>query len=286
MAADPDFDVSATAPLEGPWLKWCALSDVRAACGLDETEVDDDTVEWAIALASKILWAASGRRYGTTGRTVRPCYEGDHAFGFHGRSDNRHDDLDVHVHSYSGYTCTCSLPELKLPGPIAAVEEIIYNGTVLDPSAYAIKTYGHQARRVLLRLDGESWWCCNDLTASPQTVAESDDSCPAWEVTYHQGRMVPLEAVGIATAFAEQLARARCGGRCAENVSAGVTKIARRGTTREYEAPAAAQALGVMSDLPSYARDWLTAVNPSRLPRRTQIISATDANRRRLWSWV
>jgi hypothetical protein len=287
------FEPELYAPTEGPCAPWCTEADVRL-CGLDSDEYPTEVVDFGIALASRVMWAASGRRYGLCQTTVRPCHPGNHQFGFHPYSGSPHIDANIEIHYWqNGTLCGCSLPELWLPGPIAGVEEIMYDGVVLPSSSYAVKTVGRGSRKVVVRLDTDAggnpvhWWRGNDLTRDPTTditPALPDEFAPAWQVTYWKGRAIPPEAVGVTAMLAEQFTKARCGGKCDERITAAVTRVARRGTTVNYEQKEAKEIVTAVGN--PLAELWLKTVNPYGRTRRSRVIRADDSNPRRLWAWI
>jgi hypothetical protein len=162
-------------------------------------------------------------------------------------------------------------------------------GVALPLTTFRIKTAGPDARRALLRLDDEAWWCCNDLTDDP-TVAAVDNGCPAWQVTYWQGRPVPQIGQDMAAMLAEQCARQFCTGTgtgCDDRMVAGLTRISRRGVTREYD-PAALkdETTGMTRTGLPLIDKWIDSVNPHGRRRPSAIIRPDDPQRRSIWSWV
>lgn len=286
-----------TAPSEGPCQPWTDIAAVRARCtpAILATDLDDTAITFGIELASLILWTASGRRYGLCQRIIRPCWEGETGHGFGGYTPRPPAAYPPMVAALGtdlldnpwATGCGCTLPTLLLPGPIAAITEVMVNGTALPLTALRIKTSGLHARRALLRIDGGSWWCCNDLETDPTTVAV-DNGCPAWEVTYWQGRRIPDVAQDMAGLLAEQFARLRCGtGGCDDRMVPGLTRISRRGVTREYNPADLKDPLTGQTKTGLPAVDaWISAVNPHGRVRPSAIIRPDDPERRRLWSWV
>lgn len=94
-------------------------------------------------------------------------------------------------------SCHCeALEGLTLPGPVAGVVEVLVDGLVVDPTAYRVTN-----RRYLLRVDGDSWPICQDLTAEP-----TEDN--TFEVTYLRGVAVPQGGQVAAGILANQFALA------------------------------------------------------------------------------
>ena len=285
-----------TAPLEGPCQAWTDIAGVRAACNLLATEADDAAVQFGIDLASLVLWTAMGSRYGLCRHTMRPCWEGDHNGAF-GASDRRRDAADYpdYIPSVDGqvqstgvwldrgaWSCSCHLPSLTLPGPLAAVESVQVDGVALPLAGFKIKTLGHGARRHLLRVDGDVWPCCNDLNEDPTVVPAQAGGCPAWAVTYWQGRAINSTTKAMAEILAEQFAKIRCNKSC-DGVNSGLTRVARRGVVKEFTK---SDLKGGIETGHPLVDPWITAVNPHRQIRRAAVVRADDPGRRRLWSWV
>jgi hypothetical protein len=93
-----------------------------------------DVEAWAI----HDLWAATGNVYGTCDVTVMPCNDWGVLCGG----------------CWNAYrSCGCiTVPEVKLPGPVASVSEVVIDGAALDPSAYRVDDY-----QWLVRTDGDYW---------------------------------------------------------------------------------------------------------------------------------
>ncbi|MGH1490560.1 MAG: hypothetical protein ACRBK7_14415 [Acidimicrobiales bacterium] len=279
---------------EGPCQDWTTEAEAVARC--NNTTLTTEAWTFGIALASVVLWNATGRRYGVCRRTVRPCYSGTHHHGFGptGAARARQRTIDALTSTAAGYDiddapivwpCSCGPDMLTLPGPIEAVESILYAGQTLPTTAYRIRTAGHRARTALLRLDGDTWWCCNDLDADP-TVAATDQGCPAWQVTYWQGRQLPDLARNVASILAEELAKSFCGEACDQKLHSNLVQISRRGVTKQYDPKAVKGTDGLTRTGLTPVDAWIAAVNPNGRTRQSAIIRADDPENRRIWEWI
>lgn len=155
------------------------------------TKVQRDDIEaWAIS----DLWEATGRVYGTCPVSVLPCN-----VGVCGSCRN------------SLRSCGCgSVSEVKLPGPVAEVTEVIIDGVTLDDSAYRIDDY-----QWLVRLDGGTW---------PRGGIDPD----GFRVDYLQGIPPPAGAAIVTGILA--CSRSSCNnGAC--KVPKGTTQVSRQGVT-------------------------------------------------------
>lgn len=196
-------------PLEDSSCAPCSALD-----GLDETE--RTLVE---RMAVELLWAWSGRKFGTCLVEVRPCRETcpDRVPTFWGRGgvgggmipqvggwtpaliDGQWYNLRCGACPSGRCSCSQDSRSIVLPGPVASIDEIWVGGVQLPEAAYALRD------GALLRLDGGSWPMCNDEFADPQ---EPDSS--AWTISYHRGYEVPAGGQLAAYTLACELAKARC----------------------------------------------------------------------------
>lgn len=201
VPGEDDEDVLACAPCS-------ALTDL--------SETERELVE---GMAVELLWAWSGRKYGTCAVSVRPCRETctERPPTFWGSSGIS----EVHG-QVGGWTpaliqgqwynlrcgvcpsnrCSCSQDlsrSIELPGPVAGITEIWVDGVLLPDTAYTVRS------GVLLRLDGGTWPMCNDDFTNPREVDSG-----AWEVVYKRGYPVPPGGQLAAYTLACELAKARC----------------------------------------------------------------------------
>ncbi len=171
------------------------------------------TRNMALLVATQILWALSGRRFGTCTTTIRPGDRGSCTCGVP-------DDLWLldgrgvgawpagggswpygrfwAVDTGPGRKATLRLPH----GRVAQVHEVVVDGAPLDPSAYRVDDW-----RNLVRVDGETWPDSQDWTVSGYEPG-------VFSVTYTYGRAVPqagLLACGfLACEIAKLMLRQPC----------------------------------------------------------------------------
>ena len=149
---------------------------------------------WAIS----DLWQATGKVYGTCTVTVMPC-----------------NDWGVLCGScWNTYrSCGCvNVSEVKLPGPVASVTEVIVDGEVIPDTDYRIDDY-----QWLVRLDGLSW---------PSNTDYLDPD--AFSVTYETG-IAPPAGAGIVTGIL-MCSRSSCSvSGCV--LPRGTTQVSRQGVT-------------------------------------------------------
>lgn len=124
----------------------------------------DSLNEWAIS----DLWAATGKVFGTCPVSVFPCNNNAVICGSCNQAFRQ---------------CGCwTVSEVKLPGPVASVTEVVVNGVTLDSTAYRIDDY-----EWLVRLDGGSW----------PTNADPIDP-DSFRVDYNRGITPPAGAANVA----------------------------------------------------------------------------------------
>ena len=301
LPAPPTVPATAVPAQDGPCHAWTTIADTRARCNLLATVVDDAALQFGIDLATLILWAATGRRYGYCQRTVRPCWEGERSHGFTTSTSWPAPASYFHtpvptvlggvVDVYPAWPriteCSCRVPELVLPGPIGWVEEVMVDGVPLNLGNVRIRTAGHGARRTLLRVDEENWFCANDLARDPAVVPLTDEPTPAWHVTYWQGREIATGGVEAVQMLAEQIGRQYCqDANCDQNMVAGLTRVSRRGVVKEFDPKSVTDDNGQIRTGIDAADRWVDAVNPHGRHQSPKIVRPDDPERRRIWSWV
>jgi len=114
--------------------------------------------------------------------------------------------------------------------PVISVDEVLIDGVVVDPSEYRVDDFFR-----LVRLDGECWPTCNDLTL-PATEPNT------FQVTYTAGRRPPIELQMAVAELACEMKRA-CGGLDCR-LPANVTSVSRQGVTMNLDALEAAVGAG------------------------------------------
>lgn len=187
-----------TVPCQGVCTPWATSDDLCVPC-TDDLGLAPALVDECLWLASDTLFQLTGRQWpGACQETVRPC----------GCSAHR------------GCRCRTS-QEWRLPNwPVIGVSEVLVDGAVLASSAYRV-----DARRWLVRTDGDGWYTAQDLRLDSTEVG-------TWQVTYVWGRTPPRGGVRAAAALACELVIActpdlPCGSR----LPTRVTSITRQGVS-------------------------------------------------------
>jgi hypothetical protein len=154
--------------------------------------------------------------------------------------------------------CSCAeISEAKLPGPVYDVTEVKVDGVTLTPDVdYRVDDW-----RILVRLGGERWPLCNDISLD-------DDQEGTWSVTYRQGTPVPplgqLAVAELATEIAKYLA---CDDTCA--LPKPIQSITRQGISMTFLDPNEVFADGRLG---LYWCDmFIQTYNPNKLRRRSRV---------------
>jgi len=205
----------------------CGWTVEQCGCGSCLTDYSPAVREAATALATTVMWAATGRRYGLCELTVLPCNPPPveplyqtfpvGSFSPFGLGDQPLTapilDSGTWRNVSCGGRCTCQARcEVPLDGPVHDVVEVLIDGEAVSPTAYEIHDL-----YLLVRKDGECWPTC-------QTFGEE---VPGFEVTYHRGDPVPAPisfATGLLTCeYAKACAGKACG------LPSRMTRLTRQG---------------------------------------------------------
>lgn len=247
-------------------------------CAWDVVVSDELCPDWAarppaiqdaaLALASTVLWGATGRQYGPCPTTVRPAQDHFEDPGY--RIYPAVPGMDPAVawpylsggvwrNCGCGPRCCCR-PEcaVVLRGPVQAINEVMVDGAVVSATDYRVDVAG--GSYWLVRLDGTCWPTCQDFRAD-------EDAAGAFVVTYERGREIP-EALAIATAvLACEFASSLTGGEC--RLPARMTSLTRQGVTVEVEPANPDSELTGLREVDAVIR----ALNPSRRQRPPVLLS-------------
>lgn len=196
-----------------------------------------NAVENALQGASEMLWAATGRRFGLCEATIRPCRQstspcdmplveiqpGSFSWGFRQPwlpvlSGGLWTNISCGA---CGPTCGCtSMCVISLPFPTNSVSEVKVDGVVLDSSEYMLSD-----RSKLVRLGGECWPTCQDLTLD-------DDQEGTFSVTLTYGIEPPSLLVQATAELACQFLKACVGAPC--QLPQRISSISRQGVTMGF----------------------------------------------------
>lgn len=218
------------ATTEGPCNPWAEHADTTdcSECnnlsGLSPAQID-----YWLEIASSILFRLSAKKYnGICNDVVRPCsrrrwfggvwtwdwvYARSMPFGYWGFGSTQ--DFDP-----AGCGQCNSLSQIDLGAyPVTAINEVWVDGVQLPPTAYRIDDF-----RWLVRLDGEHWPCCQDLTADP--FADPD----TFLVDFDWGRLPPIDGQRAAIELGCELAKS-CDPSQSCRLPQRVTNLTRQGVS-------------------------------------------------------
>jgi hypothetical protein len=232
----------------------------------------------AATAATQVLWALSGRQFGTEQVRLRPCRRGCapelwgpwwglepwswHGYGYPYPSLWGGQWVNLGCGG-CGRDCTCqALQEAVLPAGVTAVTEVRVDGVVLTGTAYRLDRDPTAGGDVLVRLDGGSWPLCNDLTLA-------DTEPGTWSVTATYGTDVPeLGRLAVGELGCEFL-KAMAGEDC--RLPAHVVSLARQGVVLNFPDPTELLSEGKLGLV--VADRFLLTVNPDGLRRRARVFS-------------
>lgn len=237
----------------GPGLSW----EPRWTC--DVTTVSPTVTGWAVQFATEVIWALSGRRFGTRQVTLRPCrrqclggpWPGLSPWPSYGSGYGTARDWWIEpTCDFCGDLCSCtSLSRIRLPAPVSSVIEVKIDGVVVTGSTYRL-----DEGRFLTRVDGDAWPTCNDL-------GRPDTAVGTWSVTAAYGEDVPEGGKWAVGELACEIIRATRGEDC--RLPRNVTNIARQGITLAFPNVTALFKDGLTG---LYLADmFIISVNPDRL---------------------
>lgn len=258
----------AAPPSTIPCSPWTTEAEIRACCSGLRVEFTGDQLDAVINFVSALLFRLSGRKYtGACSQIIWPCSAGNGGcgsgeYGTNWWAHTSGGSLPSYPYPgdggwYNFWPCAgaCHLERVKLPNVINTIDEIIIDGEILDPTAYKIEAY-----KWLVRVDGGKWPCSNNLAGEP-----GDEG--VWTVEYTYGQPIPADARYVASIFACEMAKARCG---ADNcLPERLKTITRQGVSMSFADPLDFLEQGQTG---IYEVDaWLRSVNPNKIQRRSRI---------------
>lgn len=204
--------------MRGPCEWPLAIPDETEGCLPCDTlyELNDTQQELVKDMAVELLWNWTGHRFGLCETTVRPCRSS--CSGIHWNDWGSHTTgakpqiggwtpaliggewMNLYCGDCTGSACNCGDQHsisIRLPGPVARIDEVIVGGEALPISAWILRS------GTLYRVDGGVWPDCNSETGDPL-----DPDSGAWEITYRRGYPVPAGGQLAAYRLACELAKA------------------------------------------------------------------------------
>lgn len=253
----------------GPCSDW----PVQWMCDLTESAAVTGS---ALTGATEILWALSGRQFGTCEITLRPCRRDcDIAAGWQPWPGTTYPVPALIGGQWYNLVCGCTAAgcscttlvgrEVVLPAQVSSITVVKIDGSPMATGSYRVDD-----NRILVRTDGSEWPSCNDLT-------KSDTEAGTWSVTAAYGQPVPTMGKLAVGELACEIVRALRGDDC--RLPRHVQSLVRQGVTIQFP-----QITELLKDGKTglYLTDmFLAAVNPAGLPARPRTFSVdTPAHRR------
>lgn len=225
---------AALEPVQTSELATVAAISSSQPCAWNITVTDDCCPDWstlptaqqerALRLATQVMWAATGRRYGVCSTVVRPCGT-DRKCGscgglyFHGGWMRPYILDGVWRNCGCGCPCDCKPHcQIKLPGPVDNVSEVLIDGVILSDSSWRVDDF-----QWLVRTDGECWPQCQDYDVDVPAAG-------TLQVTYGRGEPVPLAVLDAAAILACEFAKA-CAGNDGCRLPGRLQTLTRQGVT-------------------------------------------------------
>lgn len=188
----------------------CGWKVTKCGCGSCWSTYTPEVRETAEALATGIMWAATGRKYGLCDIVVQPCVKAALPRDYQTYEVGSPDYGMAYIHngqwhngcSAEGSSC-CTGCELELEGPtttdgITAVSE---NGVLLPIDSYLVMNGS-----ILVRTDGECWSTCTNYSSqSPSKL----------QIEYKKGIAIPDHVQKATERLACEFAKACAGAACA-----------------------------------------------------------------------
>lgn len=231
-------------------------------------ELQDDATAWA----TQILWALTGRRFGTCPIMVRPCGGGCHAGWYmtwpvylDGNSGASGGTWAPFVDGSGNWrncacvgACTCAAScEVWLPGPVASITSVHVDGVLVPSTAYRVDN-----GNILVRQDGECWPECQDFDLSATGI----DVENTFVIAYERGTPVPAGGEIAAGLLACDFARS-CTTGC--KLPGNLASLSRQGVEVAMADPTDELNAG-LTGVPQVDQ-WIRAMNPHRLSGRVRI---------------
>lgn len=250
----------------------CAPWDPIWTC--DVSAKSPTATGYAVSMATSIVWALSGRQFGTCTTTLRPCRRDCNdegwwtRFGLPWSTSSARGGYDFGTGYYGFWFdlscgscsggCSCSeVSEVILPSPVSSVVTVRMDGTPMATGSYRVDN-----NRLLVRTDGQRWPRCNDLS-------KNDDQPGTWSVTAAYGQVVPVAGQLAVGEMACEILRAMDGEDC--TLPVGIQALTRQGVSISFPNVGELFSKGRTG---LYLVDaFVTTSNPSGLTSRSRVYS-------------
>lgn len=198
-----------------------------------------DVQTYALRVATRVIWTATGRLFGLDAVTVRPSrpvsypmyrtypvgFAGYGYWTLYGVNGGAAYQIvnTCGCGSWAGSTsCACGAADIAVPEDVASVTSVVIDGVLLDPANYTL------AGGYLTRTDGSAW-------PYVQNFSLPAGSTGTWSITYNRGIAVPSDLNDAAGLYACQVGAAATGGSC--QLPNRVQQVTRQGLEIQYVDP-------------------------------------------------
>lgn len=190
--------------------------------------------ETALSIATLVMWAATGRRYGPCQITIRPCQNNIMVSQYRAYPVGPGDGQSQSGPYLSGgqwfNSCGCGSQcccrphcEIILEGPVSAIVEVTVDGIVVPAVEYRVDVAGGAYR--LVKLSEGCWPTCQDLNVGADDVG-------SFAVTYAKGAPVPPSLLGATAILACELGKSIVGAAC--SLPQRLSSLTRQGVTADF----------------------------------------------------
>lgn len=238
----------------------------------------------ASALATMVMWAATGRRYGicevtvlpVNARPLSPLYQ-TYPVAFTGEDSGPWMTPVLINGQWSNRCnggCGCSSAcEVDLPGPVVDIVDVTIDGDTVDPAAYEVHD-GH----ILVRKDGGCWPLCQQFGVA----------VPGFEVTYHRGQAIPVAVQRALELLACEFAASCTGGEC--RLPVGLQSLTRQGVSVQVDTTTTNRVGQLVAGRLRTGIPIVDAIieadNPAGLSGRREVYSPDQPARVRVVTWA
>ena len=252
------LQVGPCTPWDVIWPESCDLSTASPA-----------TTGYAVQAATEVLWSLTGQHFGLCTVTLRPCRRECSEVPWPGTqwpaiSPGQTYPMPTWINGeWLNLTCgvclqgcSCAtISEAVLPAPVYDIVQVMLDGSPMVTGSYRVDDY-----RLLVRIDGDTWPVCNDLT-------KNDTEVGTWSVTARFGEP-PTALASIALGeLACEFKRALAGEDC--QLPQNVQSLVRQGVSITFADPNQALELG-LTNL-RFTDMFIRTYNPGGLRSRSRV---------------
>lgn len=249
---------------------------VNTACCTGWADFAPEIQTNAIAWATQILDALTGRRFSQCAVNYRPCGPTcAQTFGYLtwpvGSPQSAGGGMPwmtPYINAGVWRNCTCeggcscrARCEVPFPSAVAQVVEVRVDGVVVEPGAYRIDHL--RGVPMLVRTDGECWPDCQDMDVDVDDIG-------SFVIVYQPGELLPLAGQIAAGELACEFAKSCAGQDC--SLPSQLASLSRNGIEVQVMDPNTLLEGGLTGlanvDL------WIRAVNPARKSQRGRVYSS------------